>query len=149
MMYSSAKPHDSYFSATRMWEDLNFDGNESSLNTMGVVQNQNPIFIQYYVQWQSGSGWWSFTLCRLTILKKQGITINDPPQTTSFKCPLSSIVTFHSDDAIAFGRNKSLTADTTLLHVIQLCKFGHTLEFCTTFNTINTWYVFVSETWNW
>jgi len=86
MMYSSARPHDSYLSESRMRADLNLHGNESSLNTMGVVQNQNPLFIQYYVQWQSGSGWWSFTLCRLPILKKPGITINDPPQATRFKC---------------------------------------------------------------
>jgi len=65
MMHSSAKTHDSYLSATRMWEGMTLDGNESSLNTMGVVQNKNAIFTHYYVQWQSGSGWWSFTLCRL------------------------------------------------------------------------------------
>jgi len=73
------------------------------------------------------------------ILKKQGITIKDPPQATSatsFKCQSSSIATFHSNDAIGAGRKKSLAADTTLLHVIQVCKFGHILEFCTTLNTI-------------
>jgi len=83
------------------------------------------------------------------ILKKQGITINDPLQATSFKCHSSSIATFHSDDAIAVGRKKSFIADTTLLHVIQLCTFGHTLEFCTTFNRIKLgMFFFVSEIWS-
>jgi hypothetical protein len=39
-----SETNDSYLSATRMWEDLNLHGNESSLNTMGVVQKSKSNF---------------------------------------------------------------------------------------------------------